>query len=119
VPKYRRKIIYGRYRKEIGKIVRKLCEFKGIEILEPGACVDHIHMCLCIPPKYSVAYVMGYLKGKSALMFFDKYPEIRKRTNNKNLWTKGYYVNTVGLNEEAVRKYIKEQEIEDKNFGED
>ena len=93
VPKYRRKILYGKYRSEIGKIIRQLCEFKGIELLEPKACVDHVHMCLSIPPKYSVSGIMGYLKGKSALIFFDKYPEVRNKTNGKNLWTRGYYVN--------------------------
>lgn len=79
VPKYRRKIIYGEYRKEIGKIIRQLCDYKGIEIVEAGVCVDHIHMCLRIPPKISVSYAMGYLKGKTALMLFDKFPELRKK----------------------------------------
>jgi putative transposase len=116
VPKYRRKVIYGEYRQEIGKIIRQLCEFKGIEILESGACIDHIHMCLSFPPKYSISYVMGYLKGKSALMTFDKFPELRKKTKQRNLWTKGYYVSTVGLDEQVVKKYIREQEFYDKNF---
>jgi putative transposase len=119
VPKYRRKIIYGEYRKEIGKIIRQLCEYKGIEILESGACLDHVHMCLSIPPKLSISYAMGYLKGKSALMLFDKFPELRKKVKQRNLWTKGYYVNTVGLDEEIVKKYIREQEIYDKNFDRD
>jgi len=92
VPKYRRKIIYGEYRNEIGKIIRQLCEYKGIEILDSGACIDHVHMCLSIPPKMSVSYVMGYLKGKSALMTFDKFPELRKKVKERNLWTKGYFV---------------------------
>ncbi len=116
VPKYRRKIIYGEYRQEIGRIIRQLCEYKEIEIIEAGACVDHIHMCLRIPPKISVSYAIGYLKGKSALMIFDKFPELRKKVKARNLWTKGYYVSTVGLNEEIVKKYIRDQEVYDKNF---
>jgi putative transposase len=116
VPKYRRKIIYGEYRQEIGKIIRQLCEWKGIKILEAGACVDHIHMCLSFPPKYSISYIMGYLKGKSALMLFDKFPELRKKVKQRNLWTKGYFVSTVGLDEAKVRKYIREQEVNDKHM---
>lgn len=116
VPKYRRKIIYGEYRRELGKIIRQLCEYKGIEIIEASACIDHIHMCLRIPPKISVSYSIGYLKGKSALMLFDKFPELRKKVKARNLWTKGYYASTVGLNEEIVKKYIREQEVYDKNF---
>jgi putative transposase len=92
VPKYRRKIIYGKYRREIGKIIRELCKYKKIEILEAGACIDHIHMCLSIPPKYRVSDIMGQLKGKSAILLFDRYPELRKKVNGRNLWTKGYYV---------------------------
>ena len=88
---------------------------KGIEIIKSGACIDHIHMCISIPPKYSVSIIMGYLKGKSALRFFDKFPKFKKQMNSRSLWTKGYYVDTVGLNEEIIKKYIAEQEKYDKN----
>jgi putative transposase len=114
VPKYRKKIIYGKYRLEIGKIIRQLCEQKNIEILESGACMDHIHLCLSIAPKHSVSKIMGYLKGKSALAFYDKYPKVAKNTGKK-LWTVEYYVNTVGLDEVKVKNYIKSQEDYDKN----
>ncbi len=113
-PKYRRKIIYGQYRQEIGKILRKLCEYKGIEIVEANACVDHIHMCVKIPPKYSVAQIMGYLKGKSSLMLFEKFQNLKYKFGNRTFWCKGYYVSTVGLNEEVIKKYIREQEEHDK-----
>ena len=113
-PKYRRKIIYGQYRQEIGKILRKLCEYKGIEIVEANACVDHIHMCVKIPPKYSVAQIMGYLKGKSALMLFERFQDLKYKFGNRTFWCKGYYVSTVGLNEETIRKYIRNQEEHDK-----
>jgi putative transposase len=110
-PKYRRKIIYGKYRKEIGAILRKLCDYKGIEIVEANACVDHIHMCLRIPPKYSVAQIMGcYLKGKSSLMIFEQFANLKYKFGNRHFWCKGYYVSTVGINEETIKKYIREQE---------
>ena len=114
VPKYRRKIIYGSYRTEIGKILRELCENKDIEIVKAGACIDHIHMCLSIAPKHSISTVMGYLKGKSALMLFDRFPRLKRDMGSRKLWTKGYYVSTVGLNEEIIKKYIAEQEKYDK-----
>lgn len=112
-PKYRRKIIYGKYRKEIGAILRKLCEYKGIEIIEANACVDHIHMCISIPPKYSVSQIMGYLKGKSTLMIFEQFSNLKYKYGNRHFWCKGYYVSTVGHNEAAIRKYIQEQENAD------
>ena len=113
-PKYRRKIIYGKYRKEIGAMLRKLCDYKGIEIVEANACIDHIHMCLRIPPKYSVAQIMGYLKGKSSLMIFEQFGNLKYKFGNRHFWCKGYYVSTVGLNEETIKKYIREQEDADK-----
>lgn len=113
-PKYRRKIIYGKYRQEIGKILRKLCEYKGIEIVEANACIDHIHMCIRIPPKYSVAQIMGYLKGKSSLMLFERFKNLKYKFGNRTFWCKGYYVSTVGLNEETIRKYIQNQQEHDK-----
>jgi putative transposase len=113
VPKYRRKIIYGRLRKEIGYILRKLCEYKGIRIVEAKACSDHIHMCLEIPPKYAVSQIIGYIKGKSTMMIFEKFSKLRKNFKGNSFWARGYYVNTVGLEEEKVRNYIKNQETED------
>lgn len=112
-PKFRRQIIYGKTKKEIGKILRKLCEYKGIEILEAEACPDHIHMLLSIPPKYSVAQVMGYLKGKSSLMIFDKFANMKYKYGNRHFWCKGYYVSTVGRNEKKIAEYIQNQIQED------
>ena len=113
-PKYRRKIIYGKYRQEIGKILRKLCEYKGIEIVEANACIDHIHMCVKILPKYRVAQIMGYLKGKSSLMLFERFQNLKYKFGNRTFWCKGYYVSTVGLNEETIKKYIRNQQDHDK-----
>ena len=108
IPKYRRKVMYGEVRKEIGEILRKLCTYKGIEILEGSVCVDHIHLCVKIPPKFSVSEFMGYLKGKSALMIFDKHPEYKQK-GNRHFWAQGYFVDTVGRNEQEIRKYIQQQ----------
>lgn len=116
VPKYRRKILYGKYRKEIGKIIRELCEYKGIEIIKAHACIDHIHMCISIAPKYKVSDVMAYIKGKSALRLFDKFPELKNKVNGKKLWTRGYFVSTVGLDIERIKKYIEFQESYEKNM---
>jgi putative transposase len=113
IPKYRRKTIYGRLKKEIGYILRKLCEYKGIEIVEAAACADHIHICLAIPPKYSVANIVGYLKGKSIMMIFEKYSRLRSNFKGHVFWARGYYVNTVGLDEQKIRQYIKNQETND------
>jgi len=113
-PKFRRKIIYGKYKKEIGVILRKLCEYKHLEILEAHACIDHIHMCIKIPPKYSVAQIMGYLKGKSALMIFEQFSNLKYKFGNRHFWCKGYFVITVGVNEATIVKYIREQETRDK-----
>ena len=110
IPKYRRKVIYGQLRKEIGYILRKLCEYKGIEIIEASACIDHIHMCLSIPPKYSVSTVMGYLKGKSTMMIFEKFSQLRSNFKGHHFWARGYYVCTVGRDEAKIREYIKNQE---------
>lgn len=114
IPKYRRKIIYGKYRKEVGMILRQLCQYKGIEIIEANACSDHIHMLVRIPPKYSVASIMGYLKGKSSLMMFEQFANLKYKFGNRHFWAKGYYVSTVGLNEATIKKYIREQENADK-----
>lgn len=113
IPKYRRKVIYGKMRQDVKEIITKLCEFKQVEILEGSASIDHVHLCLKIPPKLSVSEFMGYLKGKSALMIFDRNPE-QKKKEDRHFWARGYYVDTVGRNEEQIRQYIKNQEEEDR-----
>ena len=112
-PKYRRKAIFGKIRSDIGKYLRRLCEYKGIEIIEANACSDHIHMLVSVPPKVSISSLMGYLKGKSALMIFDAHANLKYNYGNRHFWSEGYYVSTVGLNKQTVKKYIKEQEQED------
>ena len=112
-PKYRRQIIYGKIKMDIGQMLRKLCEYKGIEIIEAEACKDHIHMLISIPPKYSVAQIMGYLKGKSSLMIFEKYANLKYKYGNRHFWARGYYVDTVGRNKKQIQKYIKNQPTED------
>jgi putative transposase len=112
-PKYRRKVIYNQIRKDIGEIMQQLCKYKGIEIIEGHMMPDHIHMLLSIPPKYSVSSVMGYMKGKSALMIFERHANLKYKYGNRHFWCEGYYVSTVGLNEETIKKYIAEQEQRD------
>ena len=112
-PKYRRKIIYGKLKGEIGKILRKLCEQKDVEIIEAEACRDHIHMLLSIPPSICVADFVGYLKGKSALMIFDRFANLKYRYGNRHFWCRGYYVDTVGRNKKAIEEYIRNQLQED------
>jgi putative transposase len=112
-PKFRRKEIYGKFRKDIGEILRKLCEAKGVEILEAQACIDHIHMLVCIPPHISVAQFMGYLKGKSTLMIFDRHANLKYKYGSRHFWCRGYFVDTVGRNERAVKDYIRNQLEED------
>ena len=112
-PKYRRQIIYGKIKMDIGQMLRKLCEYKGIEIIEAEACKDHIHMLISIPPKYSVAQIMGYLKGKSSLMIFEKYANLKYKYGNRHFWCRGYYVSTVGANRKAIQEYIRNQLQED------
>ena len=111
-PKYRRQIIYGKYKAEIGKILRTLCERNGIEIIEANACRDHIHMLVSIPPKMSVSRAMGILKGKSALMIFDRFANLKYKYGNRHFWCRGYFVDTVGRNKTAIQKYIQDQ-VED------
>ena len=113
MPKYRRKIIYNQIRKDIGEIMQELCKYKGVEIIEGHMMPDHVHMLLSIPPKYSVSSVMGYLKGKSALMIFERHANLKYKYGNRHFWCEGYYVSTVGLNEETIKKYIAEQEQRD------
>ena len=112
-PKYRRQIIYGKIKSDIGQMLRKLCEYKEIEILEAEACKDHIHMLISVPPKYSVAQIMGYLKGKSSLMIFEKYANLKYKYGNRHFWCRGYYVSTVGANRKAIQEYIRNQLQED------
>ena len=108
-PKYRRQVIYGKLRNEIGKILRQLCAYKGVEIIEAEACIDHIHMLVSIPPKISVSSFMGYLKGKSSLMIFDKFANLKYRYGNRRFWCEGYYVDTVGRNKKVIEQYIRRQ----------
>ena len=111
--KYRRQIIYGKYKASIGQILRLLCERKGVEIHEAEACPDHIHMLVSIPPKLSISSFMGYLKGKSSLMIFDRHANLKYKFGNRHFWSRGYYVSTVGFNEATIAKYIREQEKAD------
>ena len=111
--KYRRKAIYGQLKADIGQILRKLCEQKGVEIIEATAMTDHIHMLVSIPPYLSIAQFMGYLKGKSTLMIFDRHANLKYKYGNRHFWCKGYYVSTVGANKEIIQKYIRNQLEED------
>jgi len=115
-PKYRRQVIDGKLKREIGKIIRELCERKGVEIVQAEACPDHIHMLVSIPPKLSVSEFMGYLKGKSSLMIFDKFANMKYRYGNRQFWCRGYYVDTVGRNRKVIEEYIRNQLVEDKNY---
>ena len=114
IPKYRKKALFGSVRADIRDIIKTLCGYKGVEIVEGAVCIDHVHLYVCIPPKLSVSNFMGYLKGKSALMIFDKHPNLQSKWN-KAFWARGYYVATVGnVTEEAIKKYILEQFEESK-----
>ena len=112
-PKYRRQEIYGKIRVDVGNILRKLCEYKGIEIIEAELCKDHVHMLVSIPPKYSVSQIVGYLKGKSSLMIFDRHANLKYKYGNRHFWCTGYYVDTVGRNKKAIQEYIRNQLQED------
>ena len=112
-PKYRRQEIYGKIRVEIGKILRLLCQRKDIEIIEAECCKDHIHMLVRIPPKYSVSQIVGYLKGKSSLMIFDKFANLKYKYGNRHFWCRGDYVDTVGKNTKKIKEYIRTQLQED------
>ena len=113
-PKFRRQIIYRKIKADIGKILRDLCDRKGIEIIEAECCPDHIHMLIRIPPKYSVSEIMGYLKGKSSLMIFDRHANLKYKYGNRHFWCRGYYVDTVGKNAKKIEEYIRNQLAEDK-----
>ena len=112
-PKYRRKAIYGELREDIRENIRKLCKYKGVEIIEGHMMKDHVHLLVSIPPKMSVSSFMGYLKGKSALMIFDEHANLKYKYGNRHFWAEGYYVSTVGLNEATIKKYIAEQDKHD------
>ena len=112
-PKYRRLEIYGAIKADIGKILRQLCQQKGVEIIEAEACPDHIHMLISIPPKYSVSQIMGFLKGKSSLMIFDRHANLKYKYGNRHFWARGYYVDTIGRNKKQVQEYIRMQLQED------
>ena len=113
-PKYRRKVFYNEKKKAIGKILRQLCEWKGVNVIEAEACPDHIHMLLEIPPKIAVSRFMGYLKGKSTTMIYEEFPELKYKYRNREFWCKGYYVDTVGKNTNRIAEYIKHQLDEDR-----
>jgi len=113
-PKFRRQIIYRELRADIGKILRELCDRKGIEIVEAQCCPDHVHMLVKIPPKYSVSEIMGYLKGKSSLIIFDRHANLKYKYGNRHFWCRGYYVDTAGKNAKKIQEYIQKQLEEDK-----
>ena len=115
-PKYRRMAFYGSKRLEIGKILRKLCEWKGVNIIEAEVCVDHIHMLVEIPPKYSVSGFMGFLKGKSSLIIYQKWGNAKFKYRNREFWCRGYYVDTVGKNTNKIKEYIRNQLKEDEEM---
>ena len=112
-PKYRRQIIYGKIKADLGKILRDLCERKGIEIIEAELCLDHVHMLIRIPPKHSVSEIMEYLKGKSSLIIFDRHANLKYKYGNRHFWCRGYYVDTVGKNAKKIQEYIRRQLQED------
>ena len=115
-PKYRRQVFYKEKRLAVGKILRQLCEWKGVNIIEAEVCPDHVHMLLEIPPKIAVSSFMGYLKGKSALMIFDKHANLKYKFGNRKFWARWYFVETVGKNEKVIREYIQKQLEEDKLY---
>ena len=115
IPKYRKKVLYGKVRDDVREVIRTLCKYKNVEIIEGAVCIDHVHLCMSIPPKMSISEFMGYLKGKSALMIYDRHPELGNKWD-RSFWARGYYVSTIGnVDEATIRKYIKEQEEESYN----
>ena len=113
IPKYRKKVLYGKVREDVREILSTLCKYKNVEIIAGAVCVDHVHLSIAIPPKLSVSDFMGYLKGKSALMIFDRHANLKYKFGNRHLGAEGFYVSTVGLNEATIKKYIQDQEKED------
>ena len=116
IPKYRKKILFGKVRKDVGEILRKLCEMKGVELIEGATRPDHVHMYVAIPPKLSVAEFVGYLKGKSTLMIFERHANLKYKYGNRHFWCRGYYVDTVGKNAKKIEEYIKNQLKEDLEY---
>ena len=114
VPKYRKKVMYGKLRHQIGEVLRQLCRQKAIELLEGHAMTDHVHLLLSVPPRYSIAMTIGYLKGKSAIRIHRDYSKVRGTLFGRSFWSRGYCVSTVGFDEESVRRYIEEQEEHEK-----
>ena len=115
IPKYRKNKLYGTVRDDVREIIRTLCKYKGVEIVAGAVCSDHVHLCVSIPPKLSISDFVGYLKGKSALMIYDKHPEMESKWD-RSFWARGYYVTTIGnVNEETVKEYIQRQTEESKN----
>lgn len=112
-PKFRRQEIYGKLKKDIGQILRELCQRKGINIIEAERCPDHVHMLIEVPPKYSISEIMGYIKGKSSLIIFDRHANLKYKYGNRHFWCRGYYVDTVGRNEKMIKEYIQNQLKED------
>mgnify|MGYP000699657048 CR=1 FL=1 len=110
IPKYRKKVLYGKVREDVREILNTLCKYKNVEIIAGAVCVDHVHLSVAIPPKLSVSDFMGYLKGKSSLMIFDRHANLKYKFGNRHFWSEGYYVSTVGLNEATIKKYIQDQE---------
>ena len=112
IPKYRKKVLYGKIREDVREIIKVLCKYKDIEIISGAVCVDHVHLCVSIPPKMKISDFMGYLKGKSTLMIYDRHPELGNKWD-KAFWARGYYVATIGnVTEDAIKKYIEEQSEE-------
>ena len=114
IPKYRKKQLYGRLREDVRSIIKSLCAYKNVEIVEEAVCSDHVHLCVCIPPKMSVSSFMGYLKGKSSQMIYEKWGNIKYKYRSREFWCRGYYVDTVGKNSKKIQEYIKNQLDEDK-----
>ncbi|WP_440994278.1 IS200/IS605 family transposase [Cysteiniphilum litorale] len=116
IPKRRKKVIYGSLRKYLGELLHELAQMKGVEIVEGHLMRDHVHMCLSIPPKYSVSNVVGFMKGKSAIQIARQYMGKKRNFTGENFWARGYFVSTVGLDEEVVKQYIRNQEKEDEHY---
>ena len=115
IPKYRKKVLYGKVKDDVREVIRTLCKYKNVEIIEGAVCIAHVHLCLSIPPKMSISEFMGYLKGKSALMIYDRHPELGNKWD-RSFWARGYYVSTIGnIDEATIKKYIKDQEEESYN----
>ena len=116
IPKYRKKVLYGKVREDVREIISTLCKYKSVEIIAGAVCSDHVHLSVAIPPKFSVSDFMGYLKGKSSLMIFDRFANLKYRYGNRKFWCRGYYVDTVGRNKKVIEEYIKNQLQEDKEY---